>query len=309
MEYIRDIHARARKEGRPVLSIEFFPPKTEKGEDTLMRRTLPGLVRLGPDYCSVTYGAGGGTRESTLRIVREIHETHGLVGMAHLTCVGSTRESLRRYLDEARDSGIRNILALRGDPPGGTGEFRPVEGGFEYSYQLAELIRSYGCFSIGAAGFPEGHIACREGREVDWGHLRSKVEAGVEFILTQLFFDNRDYFAFRDHVNGKLGLDVPLCPGVLPILSGRQIRRFATLCGASIPPQMAEALERYGEDDEAVAAYGVEHATRQCRDLLDAGVPGLHFYCLNRVGSTARVVENLGLVPGECSPDSIAFRS
>ncbi len=284
-----------------MLSIEFFPPKTVRGEEVLLERTLPRLMRLGPDYCSVTYGAGGSTRESTLRIVREIQDVHKLTGMAHLTCVGSTREDLRRFLEEARDLGVRNILALRGDPPDGTGEFRPVEGGLEYSYQLVELIRSFGCFSIGAAGFPEGHIACREGREVDWSRLRSKVEAGAEFILTQLFFDNRDFFAFRDHVNRKMGLDVPLCPGVLPVLSGRQILRFTQMCGASIPQDMALRLEQLGEDDEAVADYGVEYATRQCEELLAAGAPGLHFYCLNRVASTSRVVENLGLASGKPS--------
>lgn len=302
MDYIRDIHHQAKQAGRPVVSIEFFPPKTEKGEQILLNETLPELTALCPDYCSVTYGAGGSTRGKTLRIVQEIQEKHRLTAMSHLTCVNANKAELRRYLEEARDAGIGNILALRGDPPAGTDEFRPFEGGFEYSYQLVELIRSYGCFSIGVAGFPEGHIACREGKHADWNHLQSKAAAGAEFVLTQLFFDNRDYFEFCDYVHNQLGRNIPIFPGILPILSGRQIQRFTQLCGASIPDTMSSRLRVLGENDAAVAEYGIDYASQQCRELLDGGAPGIHFYCLNKARSTVQVVKNLNLHPSSSAP-------
>ena len=297
MDYIRDIHHQAKQAGRPVVSIEFFPPKTEKGEQILLNETIPELTALCPDYCSVTYGAGGSTRGKTLRIVQEIQEKHRLTAMSHLTCVNATKAELRRYLEEARDAGIGNILALRGDPPAGTNEFRPFEGGFEYSYQLVELVRSYSCFSIGVAGFPEGHIACREGKHADWNHLQSKAKAGAEFVLTQLFFDNRDYFEFCDYVHNRLGMNIPIFPGILPVLSGRQIHRFTQLCGASIPDTMSSQLRVLGENDAAVAEYGIDYASQQCRELLDGGAPGIHFYCLNKARSTVQVVKNLNLHP------------
>ena len=297
MEYIRDIHQQAAQQGKPVVSIEFFPPKTPGGEKALFERTIPESMKLVPDYCSVTYGAGGSTRDQTLRIVREIQDRHRLTCMSHLTCVNATREQLRAYLNEADQAGVRNILALRGDPPAGTSEFQAVQGGFEYSYQLVELVRSFDRFSIGVAGFPEGHIACRAGKQADWDHLKSKVDAGAEFVLTQLFFDNRDFLDFRDYIRDRAQLDIPVFPGVLPILSGRQIKRFTELCGASIPPSMARRLDELGDDDAAVSEYGIEFATRQCRELLDEEVPGLHFYCLNKIRSTSRVIEALGLKP------------
>ena len=302
MDYIRNIHHQARQAGRPVVSIEFFPPKTEKGEQILLNETLPELTALCPDYCSVTYGAGGSTRGKTLRIVQEIQEKHRLTAMSHLTCVNATQAELRRYLEEARDAGIGNILALRGDPPAGTDKFHPHEGGFEYSYQLVELIRSYDCFSIGVAGFPEGHIACREGKHADWDHLQSKAAAGGEFVLTQLFFDNRDYFEFCDYVHNRLGMNIPIFPGILPILSGRQIQRFTQLCGASIPKSMSTRLRVLGENDDAVAEYGIDYASQQCRELLDGGAPGIHFYCLNKARSTVQVVKNLNLRASSSAP-------
>lgn len=295
MAYIRDIHTKAKAAARPVVSIEFFPPKTEKGDETLFQKTIPSLMPLKPDYCSVTYGAGGSTREKTLTIVKEIQNKHGLTAMSHLTCVNATQAELRAYLEEAREAGIENILALRGDPPAGDTEFRAADGGFEYSYQLVELIRSYDCFSIGVAGFPEGHIACGDGKQADWTHLKSKADAGADFVITQLFYDNNDFFEFRDYVTQKVGIDIPICPGILPILSGGQIKRFTKLCGASIPPAMMAQLDVLGDDDAAVAEFGIEYATKQCEELLAAGVPGLHFYCLNKARSTTRVIKNLGL--------------
>jgi methylenetetrahydrofolate reductase (NADH) len=293
MRIIRDIYAGPRA-GRPVISIEFFPPKTEEGERNLLAKTLPALLQAAPDYCSVTYGAGGGTRDKTLRIVDCIQRQHGLTTVAHLTCVNSTREEIRQLLRQIAGLGVQNVLALRGDPPGG-GEFKMTPGGFEFSSQLVAFIRAQGDFSVGVAGFPEGHIACKEGKHADWRHLKEKVDAGADFVLTQLFFDNADFFAFRDHVAGQLGVTVPLVPGIIAIQSGSQIRRFTSLCGARIPAQLAARLDELGEDDAATGEFGIEYATRQCEELLRAGVPGLHFYTLNKSVPTLRVLGALGL--------------
>jgi methylenetetrahydrofolate reductase (NADPH) len=295
MQFIRDIFAAGKQGNFPVISFEFFPPKTEEGDRALLERTLPALMALKPHFCSVTYGAGGSTRDKTLMIVDRIQRQHGLTAMAHLTCVNSTKEQLADVLEEARRLGIKNILALRGDPPVGTGEFQKIEGGFEYSYELVHFIREAGGFSIGTAGFPEGHIACKTGKDVDWRHLKNKIDHGADFVLTQLFFDNADYFEFRDFLQKKLDVKVPLCPGVLPILSTAQIKRFTTLCGAQIPPKMMERLEQLGDNDEAVTQFGIEHATRQCEELLRNGAPGIHFYTLNKTRSTTEIVKNLGL--------------
>jgi methylenetetrahydrofolate reductase (NADPH) len=294
VQFIRDIHKVRLAENRPVISFEFFPPKTEEGDRALLERNIPALMQLKPDYCSVTYGAGGSTRDKTLMIVDRIQRQHGLTAMAHLTCVGSTREQLRAVIEEARGLGIRNILALRGDPPGGTGEWTAVPGGFEYSYQLVRFLKELGGFSIGTAGFPEGHIACKEGKRVDWDRLKAKIDSGADFVITQLFFDNRDFFAFRDYLV-KIGVTVPICPGVLPILSSGQIRKFTTICGATIPPSLQAKLEQFGEDDAATSAFGIEFASKQCAELLKAGAPGLHFYTLNKAHSTTQVLKNLGL--------------
>jgi methylenetetrahydrofolate reductase (NADPH) len=296
MEFIRDIHVRKAALGRPVVSFEFFPPKTDEGDLSLLQKTVPALQQLKPDYCSVTYGAGGGTREKTLGIVDRIQREHGLTTMCHLTCVNSTAEQLREVLEDARRRGVKNILALRGDPPGASGEFKTTEGGFEFSYQLVRFIKEAGGFCIGAAGFPEGHIACKEGREVDWDRLKHKVDSGADFVLTQLFFDNQDFFRFRDYL-AKKGLNVPVCPGIIPILSASQIKRFTAMCGASLPASLLGKLELYVDNDEACAEFGIQFATEQCAELLRGGVPGLHFYTLNKVRSTAHVVRNLGLAP------------
>src|SRR5882762_2460356 len=190
MRLVRDIYAAKRAAGKPVISFEFFPPKTEEGDRNLFEKTIPALMHLRPDYCSVTYGAGGSTREKTLMIVDRIQRQHGLTAMAHLTCVNSTQAQLREVIEQARGLGIKNILALRGDPPGGNGVFTKTEGGFEFSYQLVGFIRELGGFSIGTAGFPEGHIACKEGKYVDWSRLKNKIDCGADFVITQLFFDN-----------------------------------------------------------------------------------------------------------------------
>ncbi|MGA2557012.1 MAG: methylenetetrahydrofolate reductase [NAD(P)H] [Verrucomicrobiota bacterium] len=294
MEFIRDIHARKAATGQPVISFEFYPPKTAEGDRALLETTLPALQALQPDYCSVTYGAGGGTREKTLAIVDRIQREHGLTTMCHLTCVNATAEELRAVLLQARALGIKNILALRGDPPGGNGVFSRTEGGFEYSCQLVQFIKQMGGFCIGTAGFPEGHVACREGREADWDHLKNKIDCGADFVLTQLFFANEDFFRFRDYLRKK-GVTVPLCPGIIPIQSAHQIKRFTALCGAALPAPLLASLEKHLDDDEGCAQFGIEYATRQCAELLRRGVSGLHFYTLNKARSTAAVLRNLSL--------------
>lgn len=294
MQLIRDIFASRRSTGRPVLSFEFFPTKTVEGERTLMEKTIPALGALKPDYCSVTYGAGGSTREKTLGIVARIQNDHKLTAMAHLTCVNATEQQTRDILAQARDLGITNILALRGDPPGGTGEFQKTEGGFEYSYQLVQLLRQLGGFSIGVAGFPEGHIACKEGKEVDWQRLKHKIDCGADFVVTQLFFDNADFFAFRDYLV-RLGAKVPIVPGIIPIGSAAQIQKFTALCGARLPEALQAELAKRANDDEACAQFGIDYATRQCKELLERGAPGIHFYTLNKATATTAIVKNLGL--------------
>lgn len=294
MQFIRDIYAARRASGQPVISFEFFPPKTEEGDRALLEKHIPALLQTRPDYCSVTYGAGGSTREKTLMIVDRIQRQHGLTALAHLTCVNHTREQVAELLEKIRALGCRNILALRGDPPGG-GDFVPTPGGFEYSSQLVKFIRERNGFSIGVAGFPEGHVACAAGKLADWRHLQEKIEAGADFVLTQLFFDNADFFEFRDHLTAKLGVNVPLVPGVIAILSATQIKRFTQLCGARIPAALAARLDELAADDAAASEFGIEYATKQCEELLRAGVPGLHFYTLNKAHSTVQVLQNLGL--------------
>jgi len=294
MQFIRDIFAAQRATGQPVISFEFFPTKTDEGERTLMEKTIPALCQLKPDYCSVTYGAGGSTREKTLGIVARIQNEHRLPVMAHLTCVNATEQQTREVLAQASRLGIKNILALRGDPPGGVGEFQKTEGGFEYSYQLVQLLRELGGFSIGVAGFPEGHIACKEGREVDWQRLKHKLDQGADFVVTQLFFDNADFYKFRDFLT-RAGVNIPLVPGIIPISSAAQIKRFTAMCGAKLPAGLLADLDRLTDNDAACAEFGIRYATEQCADLLKHGVPGLHFYTLNKAAATTAIVKNLGL--------------
>lgn len=294
MQLIRDIYAARRPGDRPVISFEFFPPKTDEGERALLEKTIPALLQAKPDYCSVTYGAGGSTRTKTLMIVDSIQRHHGLTAVAHLTCVCATREEIRALLGQIRELGVRNVLALRGDPPGG-GEFNLTPGGFEYSSDLVRFIREQDGFCVGVAGFPEGHIACKEGKHIDWGHLKTKIDAGADFVITQLFFDNSDYYEFREHMGRKHGVKIPLVPGIVPILSASQIKRFTAMCGARIPPPLAVKLDLLGDNDQAVAEFGIEYATKQCEDLLRNGAPGIHFYTLNKAPSTVGIVKNLGL--------------
>jgi methylenetetrahydrofolate reductase (NADPH) len=294
MQLIRDIYRTKATAREPVISFEFFPPKTEEGEQNFLQKTVPALAALKPDFCSVTYGAGGSTRAKTLMIVDRIQRDHGLTALAHLTCVGSSREELGAIADQAHGLGIRNILALRGDPSTGEAGFVRHEHGFEFAWQLVQFLRGRNDFCLGVAGFPEGHIECREGKQIDWQRLKAKIDQGADFVLSQLFFDNRHFFEFRDALT-TLGVNVPVVPGIIPILSATQIKKFTALCGAELPAALRRELDRVGDDPEATIQFGIEYATRQCEELLHAGVPGLHFYTLNRARPTTAILNNLGL--------------
>lgn len=295
MALIRDIYKSKAESSLPVVSFEFFPTKTEEGEIAFFAKTVPALAGLKPDYCSVTYGAGGSTRDKTLGIVTRIQNEFHIPTMAHLTCVNATREDIVAFLDEARSQGIENILALRGDPPAGQERFVKTEGGFEYSYQLVQLLKELGGFSIATAGFPEGHIDCKEGKLVDWGYLKRKIDCGADFVITQLFFDNADYFEFRDHMTKELGVTIPIVPGILPVLNTKQIERFTTLCGAKIPSQMQARLNELADDNDAATEFGIEYATEQIKELLAEEAPGVHLYTLNKAYSPTKILQNLGL--------------
>jgi methylenetetrahydrofolate reductase (NADPH) len=276
----------------PVFSFEFFPPKTEKGEQNLYA-ALRELKTLEPSFVSVTYGAGGSTREKTIEIVKRIKREYGLEAMAHFTCVGATVEQLRGTLEEMVGAGIENVLALRGDPPGGREAWVKTEGGLEYSSELVALVRAGYPFAIGAACFPETHIHATS-PEADLEHLVEKVRAGVDFLITQLFFDNACYFDFLARARAA-GIEVPIIPGVMPITQVGQIERMAAMCGAAIPEGLRRELHLREESPEAVLDFGVAYATLQCAELLAAGAPGIHFYTLNRSPATRAIVGALKL--------------
>ena len=275
---------------RPVFSFEFFPPKTDEGRETL-RNTLDVLKDDEPDYVSVTYGAGGTTRNRTVEITTTIKRDHGIEAMAHLSCVGEPRERLVELLEEIQASGIQNVLALRGDPPRGETTWQPHPGGLSYSVELIRLIKENFDFCVGAAGFPEIHLDAPD-RASDLGYAKEKVEAGAEFLITQLFFDNDVYFEYVEEARG-VGIDVPIIPGIMPITNYGQIHRFTDMCGATIPDDLERQLNGRADDPEAVAELGVAYATLQCSDLLARGAPGIHFYTLNRSTSTRAIVAAL----------------
>lgn len=277
---------------RPTFSFEFFPPRTPEGEDNLYR-ALAALRPLAPDFVSVTYGAGGSTRGKTLEIVSRIRDEIGLEAMAHFTCVGATVDELRSTLDEMSGLGFENVLALRGDPPQGQDEWTKTEGGLEFSHQLVELIERDYDFTIGAACFPETHIDATSSED-DLRYLKAKVDAGVSFLITQLFFDNALYYDFVERARA-IGVDVPIIPGILPITNYKQLARITTMCGASLPEYVLGELEERQASDEAVAEFGVAYATMQCADLLAHGAPGIHFYTLNRSPATRAILSALKL--------------
>ncbi len=277
----------------PVFSFEFFPPKTEEGERNLYA-ALEQLRDLDPAFVSVTYGAGGSTRDKTIEIVRRIKHEFGLEAMAHFTCVGATEADLRETLDQMVSVGIDNVLALRGDPPAGETEWTKTDGGLEYSRELVELIREDYPFAIGAACFPETHVHATSADD-DLRHLKDKVDAGVGFLVTQLFFDNDRYFDFVARARA-VGVEVPIVPGIWPITNVAQIERVTQLSAASMPSGLLDELHARAEEPEAVLDFGVAYATLQAAELLAGGAPGLHFYTLNKSPATRAILSALRLM-------------
>ena len=277
-----------------TISFEFFPPRNADGIPGVLD-TLNELTAYCPDFVSVTYGAGGSTRHFTEQITVEAKQSAGVEVMAHLTCVGQTVQELDGVLQRLEVAGIENVIALRGDPPRGEEHFTATEGGFSNASELVTHIRANYPFGIAAACYPEGHAEA-ESLERDLEYAKLKVDNGADFLITQLFFDNDDYFAFADRAQGA-GIGVPVIPGILPVLSAPQIRRFTALCGSKIPPVLDAELDRLADDDDAVRELGIEHAARQVEDLWAAGVPGVHFYVLNRSYSVSKILDHLS-IPG-----------
>ncbi|RKG92628.1 methylenetetrahydrofolate reductase [NAD(P)H] [Corallococcus terminator] len=276
---------------QPCFSFEFFPPKTDAGVASLLR-TVEELAPLNPGFVSVTYGAGGSTRDRTVDLVTHIKKHTGIEAMAHLTCVGHDRDELRdvlRRLDAAR---IENLLLLRGDPPQGQQTYEPVPGGFRYAEELVRFVREEDFnFCLGGACYPEGHVETAS-REDDLKHLKAKVDAGMDFVVTQLFFDNAFYFDFVERAR-RAGINVPIVPGIMPITNYEQVQRFTRMCGATVPMRLALQMERVKDQPDAVVQLGVAHATVQCMELLARGVPGIHFYTLNKSPATRMIVSAL----------------
>jgi methylenetetrahydrofolate reductase (NADPH) len=285
---LADLYAQSKL----TLSVEFFPPKTEKGEENLFSE-IEIIKRLNPGFCSVTYGAGGSTREKTVGLVEAIHNDCGLEVMCHLTVVGQSKADARAILARLKEKGIENVLALGGDPPQGMADWRPHPDGFHHAIELVREAAAFGCFSVAVAGFPECHPRATS-RDADLRFVKEKVDAGAVAVITQLFFDNDDYFRFVEDL-GKLGVAVPIVPGILPILSAPQVRRFTALCCSKIPPKLDKELAKVENDDGAAVEMGIEYATRQCEDLIKFGVAGVHFYSLNKSYSVQAICKNLGL--------------
>jgi methylenetetrahydrofolate reductase (NADPH) len=277
--------------GRFGLSFELFPPKTPEGMASLFT-CVDELVKFKPGYITCTFGAGGSTQECTLDVITAVHEKHQLPVATHLTCVGLTAPQIREYLSRATAQGVENVVALRGDPPRGAAEFKPVAGGFSYANELVAFIRSeFPKLGVAVAGYPETHQEAPS-PQADLENLRRKVDAGADVVITQLFYSNDDFFRFRDRCR-ELGVNVPIVPGLLPVTNGAQIQRIASLCGAKLPADFVAALERHADDPAGQFEVGVEFAIKQAAGLLAAEVPGIHFYVLNKSEATRRVLTAL----------------
>ena len=271
----------------PVFSFEFFPPKNSEGFATLFE-TIARLKPSAPGFVSVTYGAGGSTRSKTVDLVGNIKNAIGIESMAHLTCVGHDEKEIRSVLESLKAKNIENVLALRGDPPQGEEKFIKTEGGFEYGNELVAFMKKNFSFCIGAACYPEGHVECKD-LDKDIDNLKRKVDSGVDFLVTQLFFDNRHYFDFLDRAQ-KANINIPVIPGIMPILNFKQIKRFTKMCGASLSSSLLAKFEGVEDDSEKVRQTGIEHAIDQCRELLENKAPGIHFYTLNRSKATLAIL-------------------
>ena len=287
---LRDIYARPGL----TVSVEFFPPKTPKGDADLLREVETIKEALRPAFCSVTYGAGGSTKDKTVELVTQLHRDLALQVMCHLTVVNQSKDEVRGVLKQLKANDVENIIALRGDPPGGGDDWVPHPDGFLYSRQLVEEARAHGdWFSIAVAGFPEVHPRA-ESRESDLRYLKEKVDAGADAVITQLFLDNDDYYRYVEDAR-RIGVTVPIVPGVLPIQSTAQIRRFTAMCASKIPPKLEAPLVKVENDNEAAVQLGIDYATEQCEGLIRFGVPGIHFYSLNKSRSVLAISKNLAL--------------
>ena len=277
-----------------TISCEFFPPRDSDGISAVLR-TAGRIRSYNPDFVSVTYGAGGSTRAFTEEITSSLKRDTDLEVMAHLTCVAQTEEEVHTALVRLDELGIENVIALRGDPPTGQDNFVPAEGGFKHATELLRHVRDNFEFCLAAACYPEGHVESSD-LITDMNYVKMKVENGADFLITQLFYDNQDFFRLMERAE-TLGIDVPIIAGILPILNTNQIRRFTSLCGSKIPDELDIQLERYVDDDDAVRELGIEYATRQVQELWDQGIAGVHFYVLNRNYSVSKILDNLKL-PG-----------
>jgi methylenetetrahydrofolate reductase (NADPH) len=274
----------------PVFSFEFFPPKTDEGERSLLK-TIDALHELKPSFVSVTYGAGGSTRLKTVDLVSRIKNDIGLEVMAHLTCVGHTQFEIRSILDDFMKAGIDNVLALRGDPPFGQQQFIRLQNGFSHASELVRYIKAEYPFCVAVAGYPEKHTEALS-LEDDLRNFKNKVQRGADFAISQLFFNNDDYFSFVEKVR-DMGVSVPIIPGIMPVTDFEQLKRFTTMCGAKIPAHLAQRFEAVAADKEKVTQLGIDYATKQCEGLLRGGAPGIHFYTLNKSHSTVKIFRNL----------------
>jgi len=285
MDRIKDLFSKKEK----TYSFELFPPKTDKGFENLLK-TIEKLVELQPDYISCTYGAGGGNRDKTFDIVQHIEKEHNCIAMAHLTCVLNTKNDIKNIVEDIKSRGIRNILALRGDPPVDQPDWQPASDNFRYSSELAKFIREeFGdYFGITVAGFPEGHLLCPD-REKDADFLKIKVDAGADFVITQLFFNNQDYFDYIKRLKTR-GVNNRVVPGIIPITDYQALLKFTAMCGATVTEEVHQIFEPIQNDKEAVMKAGIEFSIKQCRELLAAGAPGLHFYSLNKVHPTDEIL-------------------
>lgn len=284
------------KKKKNTFSFELFPPKTDEGYQNLLA-TIGQLAKLKPDFFSCTYGAGGGTREKTLDIARHIQETHQIPAMAHLTCVCHTKNGIQVILDDIKRRGIHNVLALRGDPPLDDPHWQPKANNFKYSCELCAFIRKNfnDHFTIGVAGFPEGHILCRD-REQDARYLKLKIDNGADFVITQLFFNNQDYFDYVKRLR-RLGVTARIIPGILPITDYHGLVRFCQKCGTTVTDEVKQIFKPLADNKEKLIAEGIKFTVRQCRELLNSGAPGLHFYTLNKVHPTEEIAKQVTRSP------------
>jgi methylenetetrahydrofolate reductase (NADPH) len=287
--YIKSLY----REKKPVLSFEIFPPKPEYPLDTVFQ-TIEEIRDLNPDFISVTYGAGGSNRSRTIEIASRIKKTYGIETVAHLTCVGHSPAELDQIVNEMKREGIENILALRGDPPRDRPDisFRP--GNYRYAVELIRHLRRYSGFCLGAAAYAEGHVDCKRWQD-DWEYLRAKVEAGVDFLVTQLYFDNRVFYNFKENLL-RMGVTAPVSSGIMPVLNPNQIKRMIYLSGASLPAKLLHLLDKYGDQPGEFEKAGIDYAINQINDLLENGVEGIHLYTMNRAEQTRIIIKNLKIM-------------